>query len=226
METGRPGSLGRSPLRIRTGPVRSRPMLNWELLTAALDARRGTPMFVQLSEALAGDIRSGRLKPGDPLPGNPRARHPAPRPPEHDHRRLQGADVAQGLVEARRGGGTFVSGQALSTFEDVAGSTPASRVPTYAVPPPPRPLPLTFRPIPVGVDALPRGARRAAVPGGGPVARLPQRPVAATAGSSSATATLGATRISAAGSPPCSPTPRALRREENVMVTRGSQQAI
>ena len=44
-------------------------MLNWELLTAALDPRRGTPVFVQLSEALANDIRTGRLKPGDPLPG-------------------------------------------------------------------------------------------------------------------------------------------------------------
>jgi hypothetical protein len=44
-------------------------MLNWELLTIALDTRRGSPLFVQLSEALANDIRTGRLKPGDALPG-------------------------------------------------------------------------------------------------------------------------------------------------------------
>ena len=132
-------------------------MLNWELLTAALDARRGTPMFVQLSEALAGDIRSGRLKPGDPLPGT---RALATLLRVHRNTIIAGYKelMSQGLVEARRGGGTFVSGQALSTFEDVAGSTPASRVPTYAVPPPPRPLPLTFPPDPRSALMLYRAA--------------------------------------------------------------------
>ena len=84
-------------------------MLNWELLTAALDARRGTPMFVQLSEALASDIRSGRLKPGDPLPGT---RALATLLRVHRTTIIAGYKelMAQGLVEARRGGGTFVSG--------------------------------------------------------------------------------------------------------------------
>src|SRR5215469_14156242 len=122
-------------------------MLNWELLTAALDARRGTPMFVQLSEALANDIRTGRLKPGDPLPGT-RALATVLR--VHRNTIIAGYKelMAQGLVEARRGGGTFVSGKALSTFEDLDGSPPASREPTYPLPPPLRPVPLIFPPDP------------------------------------------------------------------------------
>jgi hypothetical protein len=61
-------------------------MLNWELLTIALDTRRGSPLFVQLSEALANDIRTGRLKPGGRLAGNARSRHSTagePQPVEH-----------------------------------------------------------------------------------------------------------------------------------------------
>jgi len=124
-------------------------MLNWELLTAALDARRGTPMFVQLSEALAGDIRTGRLKPGDPLPGT---RALATLLRVHRNTIIAGYKelMAQGLVETRRGGGTFVSEQALSTFEDVDGAAPAARVPTYPVPPPPSPSPLILPPEPRG----------------------------------------------------------------------------
>ena len=120
-------------------------MLNWELLTTALDARRDSPMFVQLSEALASDIRTGRLKPGDPLPGT---RVLATRLRVHRNTVIAGYKelMAQGLVEARRGGGTFVSRGALSTFDDLDAAPPASRVPTYAIPPPPRPLPLTFPP--------------------------------------------------------------------------------
>jgi GntR family transcriptional regulator/MocR family aminotransferase len=122
-------------------------MLNWELLTTALDARRDSPMFVQLSEALASDIRTGRLKPGDPLPGT---RVLATRLRVHRNTVIAGYKelMAQGLVEARRGGGTFVSRGALSTFDDLDAAPPASRVPTYAIPPPPRPLPLTFPPDP------------------------------------------------------------------------------
>ncbi|HET9037775.1 MAG TPA: aminotransferase class I/II-fold pyridoxal phosphate-dependent enzyme, partial [Myxococcaceae bacterium] len=122
-------------------------MLNWELLTAALDARRGTPMFVQLSEALANDIRTGRLKPGDPLPGT---RALATLLRVHRNTIIAGYKelMAQGLVEARRGGGTFVSAQALSTFEELDGSPRVSREPTYPLPPPLRPLPLIFPPDP------------------------------------------------------------------------------
>jgi len=122
-------------------------MLNWELLTTALDTRRDSPMFVQLSEALANDIRTGRLKPGDPLPGT---RALANRLRVHRNTVIAGYKelMAQGLVEARRGGGTFISKGALSTFDELAEAPPASRVPTYAIPPPPRPLPLTFPPDP------------------------------------------------------------------------------
>src|SRR4030095_6599427 len=56
--------------------------------------------------------------------------------------------MAQGLVEPRRGGGTFVSAQALSTFEELDRSPAASREPTYPLPPPLRPLPLIFPPDP------------------------------------------------------------------------------
>jgi GntR family transcriptional regulator / MocR family aminotransferase len=122
-------------------------MLNWELLTAALDARRGTPMFVQLSEALANDIRTGRLKPGDPLPGT---RALATLLRVHRNTIIAGYKelMAQGLVEARRGGGTYVSAQAPSTFEELDRSPAASREPTYPLPPPLRPLPLIFPPDP------------------------------------------------------------------------------
>jgi GntR family transcriptional regulator / MocR family aminotransferase len=122
-------------------------MLNWELLTTALDPRRDSPMFVQLSEALANDIRTGRLKPGDPLPGT---RALATRLRVHrntiiaSYREL----MAQGLVQARKGGGTFVAEEAPSTFEDLDRSLPASRGPTYSIAPPPQPLPLIFPPDP------------------------------------------------------------------------------
>jgi len=56
--------------------------------------------------------------------------------------------MAQGLVQARRGGGTFVAEEALSTLQDLDRSPPAARAPTYSLPPPPQPLPLIFPPDP------------------------------------------------------------------------------
>src|SRR5262249_42181330 len=44
-------------------------MRKWDLLTAALDPHRGRPLFLQLSTAIANDIKKGRLRPGDALPG-------------------------------------------------------------------------------------------------------------------------------------------------------------
>ncbi len=122
-------------------------MLNWELLTAALDPRRGSPMFVQLSEALANDIRIGRLKPGDPLPGT---RALATRLRVHRNTIIAGYKelMAQGLVQARRGGGTFVAKEALSSLQDLDRAPPASRARTYSVVPPPQPMPLIFPPDP------------------------------------------------------------------------------
>jgi len=139
------------PLKIRfcdfewTGTIPA--MLNWELLTIALDPRRDSPMFVQLSEALANDIRTGRLKPGDALPGT---RVLASRLRVHRNTIIAGYKelMAQGLLQARRGGGTFVADGALSTLQDLDRAPPASRARTYAVAPPPRPLPLIFPPDP------------------------------------------------------------------------------
>ena len=102
-------------------------MLNWELLTAALDPRRDSPLFLQLSNAVADDIRSGRLKPGDALPGT---RALAARLGVHRNTVIAGYQelVSEGLREARWGGGTFV-----------AQSPAASPVaPPRAAPSPPR----------------------------------------------------------------------------------------
>jgi len=132
-------------------------MLNWELLTIALDPRRDSPMFVQLSEALANDIRIGRLKPGDPLPGT---RALATRLRVHRNTIIAGYRelMAQGLVQARRGGGTFVADEALTTLQALDRSPRAVRERTYVIPPPPRPLPLIFPPDPRNALILYRAA--------------------------------------------------------------------
>jgi len=44
-------------------------MRGWAL-TIALDPQREQPLFLQLANAIAEDIRRGRLKPGDALPGS------------------------------------------------------------------------------------------------------------------------------------------------------------
>jgi GntR family transcriptional regulator/MocR family aminotransferase len=201
-------------------------MLNWELLTAALDARRGTPMFVQLSEALANDIRTGRLKPGDALPGT-RALATVLR--VHRNTIIAGYKelMAQGLVEARRGGGTFVSDGALSTFEELDRSPLASRDPTYPIPPPLRPVPLIFPPDPRTALILYRAA---------PDVR--QFPAAALARAFRMALRRHARRLLNYGDPrghedlrrglaTMLSYSRGLSVEpSNVMVTRGSQQAI
>ncbi len=151
-------------------------MLNWELLTAALDHRRDSPMFVQLSEALANDIRNGRLKPGDPLPGT---RALATRLRVHRNTIIAGYKelMAQGLLQARRGGGTFVAEEALSTLQELDRAPPTSRAPTYSVAPPPQPLPLIFPPDPPNrTEPLSGGAGRAVVPDLGACPCLPERP--------------------------------------------------
>ena len=49
--------------------VRGKPMRSWQH-TVVLDPSRSEPLFLQLSEALQQDIRSGRLRPGMRLPGS------------------------------------------------------------------------------------------------------------------------------------------------------------
>jgi len=143
----------------------------WELLTTALDPRRPAPLFLQLANAVAEDIRKGRLKAGDALPGT---RVLAERLGVHRNTVIAGYQelALQGFVRARKGGGTFVTDRAKPT----AAPPPSPRPPpTYAVPPPlpaqPMPPPdprgplMMFRGVPdvrlLPAEALARAFRRA-----------------------------------------------------------------
>ena len=148
-------------------------MRNWELLTLALVPRRGSPLFQQLSNALADDIRSGRLNPGDALPGT---RALAARLRVNRNTIIAGYQdlIAQGLVCTRHGGGTFVAESAKLPQRAPPPSKP-SRLPNYAlgpplppppmVPPDPRSALMMFRGVPdvrlLPAEALARGFRRA-----------------------------------------------------------------
>jgi DNA-binding transcriptional regulator YhcF (GntR family) len=96
-------------------------MRHWEL-AVSLDPQRAQPLFLQLADAIADDIRRGRLRPDDPLPGS------------RELAGLLGLNrntivaayeelAAQGSVRTRIGGGTFIaatrplprSGSAAST---------------------------------------------------------------------------------------------------------------
>jgi len=118
-------------------------MRKWELLTSALDPARRLPFFLQLSNAIADDIRKGRLKPGDALPGT---RVLAESLGVHRNTVIAGYRelVAQGLASARRGGGTFVAECAMP-LPRVRAVPLAPPPPTYAVGPP---LPLRGIPPP------------------------------------------------------------------------------
>jgi GntR family transcriptional regulator / MocR family aminotransferase len=82
-------------------------MRKWELLTRTLDARRRSPLYLQLSNAFADDIRKGRLKPGEALPGT---RVLAEQLGVHRTTVMSAYQelVAEGLARTRTGGGTFV----------------------------------------------------------------------------------------------------------------------
>jgi GntR family transcriptional regulator/MocR family aminotransferase len=155
-------------------------MRKWEL-TLSLDGKRGLPLFLQLSSAVANDIRSGRLKPGEALPGT---RALAERLGVHRSTVIAGYRelVAEGLVQTRWGGGTFVA-ERFKLPPRAPARGPArptewpSREPSYALPPPLPPLPMQtpdllprgtlmmFRSVPdprlLPVDALSRAFRRA-----------------------------------------------------------------
>ncbi|HEY1908038.1 MAG TPA: PLP-dependent aminotransferase family protein [Myxococcaceae bacterium] len=148
-------------------------MRKWQLLTSALDSRRDTPLFLQLSDALGDAIRDGRLKPGDALPGT---RQLATRMHVHRNTIIAGYRelVSEGLVRARHGGGTFVTGGRPSPLR-APPAAPASRAPSYEVAPPLPPPPMIppdpggalmmFRGVPdvrlLPAEALARGFRRA-----------------------------------------------------------------
>src|SRR5690348_6287533 len=112
------------------------PMRRWAL-TIALDPQRNQPLFLQLANAIAEDIRRGRLKPGDPLPGS------------RELAELLGVNrntvvagyaelVAEGLLCTRVGGGTFVAQAPAATGAPLATS---SEFPTYALAEPAYPPP-------------------------------------------------------------------------------------
>ena len=116
-------------------------MRKWRLLTAALDPADPRPLYMQLSNAIAEDIRKGRLKPGDPLPGT---RVLAQQLRIHRNTAIAGYQelIAQGLVSARSGGGTFVA----TVVPPLAGPgriALRSGRPTFPVASPIPPVPMT-----------------------------------------------------------------------------------
>jgi GntR family transcriptional regulator/MocR family aminotransferase len=118
----------------------------WEL-TVTLDAGSELPLFLQLSSAIADDIRRGRLRAGDALPGS---RALADRLGVHRNTVIAsyGELVAEGLVITRKGGGTFVA--TPPPLPDSSTGAPPLGVPDYALAaplpflPPPRHAPGTL----------------------------------------------------------------------------------
>jgi len=112
-------------------------MRRWEL-GVALDPAREQPLFLQLADGIADDIRRGRLKPGDALPGS---RELAELLGVNRNTIIAGYGelAAEGLVATRVGGGTFV----LSATRDAPTIVPSvADVPSYALTPSlPPPLP-------------------------------------------------------------------------------------
>ena len=82
-------------------------MRSWQH-TVVLDPSRSEPLFLQLSEALQQDIRSGRLRPGTRLPGS---RSLAESLGIHRNTVLAGYAelISQGWLCTRPAGGTFVA---------------------------------------------------------------------------------------------------------------------
>lgn len=126
-------------------------MRRWEL-SIALDASREQPLFLQPASAIAEDIRRGRLKPGEPLPGS---RELADHLGINRNTVIACYDelVAEGLLNTRIGGGTFVA-QSLQA-PNAPRSLPSNALPTYALSPAIHPAQLTDTPAP-GVLVLSR----------------------------------------------------------------------
>ena len=110
-------------------------MRRWEL-TLTLDPAHPQPLFLQLARAITDAIRRGRLKPGEALPGT---RELAGLLGVNRNTVVAGyAELAaEGLVQTRVGGGTFVATQAPAP-RPPAGA--GERAPTYELAPP-LPLP-------------------------------------------------------------------------------------
>ncbi|MEO8701263.1 MAG: PLP-dependent aminotransferase family protein [Kofleriaceae bacterium] len=101
-------------------------MRKWELLTTALDPELEVPLFLQLANAIASDIRAGRLRPGDALPGT---RVLAQQLGIHRNTALAGYQdlLEQGLVSTRSGGGTFIADPPKRVITTRASAVSAKR---------------------------------------------------------------------------------------------------
>ncbi|MFC3651836.1 PLP-dependent aminotransferase family protein [Dyella humi] len=101
-------------------------MRRWAL-TIALDPQGELPIFLQLANAIADDIRCGRLKVGEPLPGT---RELAEQLCVNRNTVVAGYEelAAEGLVHTRIGGGTFVA----SSLPPATRAAPSAQdTPTY-----------------------------------------------------------------------------------------------
>src|SRR5690349_11922102 len=108
-------------------------MRRWEL-SLALDQRREQPLFLQLANAIAADIRRGRLKPGEALPGS---RELAELLGVNRNTIVAGYGelVAEGLVNTRIGGGTFVAaGGKMPLARAALAANAPDDAPTYSLP--------------------------------------------------------------------------------------------
>ena len=85
----------------------TRPVRPWQL-AVTLDPGADQPVFVQIAQAVAADIRRGRLRPGDPLPGS---RALAEALGVHRNTVLAAFRelTAEGWIASERARGTFVS---------------------------------------------------------------------------------------------------------------------
>jgi GntR family transcriptional regulator/MocR family aminotransferase len=122
-------------------------MRRWEL-AVALDPARELPLFLQLARGIADDIGRGRLKPGEALPGS---RELADCLGVNRNTVVAGYGelVAEGLVNTRVGGGTFVAESVPGSPGPTAPSgNAATDAPTYALAPSLHPRAHTVAPRP------------------------------------------------------------------------------
>jgi GntR family transcriptional regulator/MocR family aminotransferase len=128
-----------------TGTIPS--VRTWELLTVALDSGRGSPLYLQLANAISDGIGNGRFKPREALPGT---RVLAQQLGVHRGTVIAAYQelVAQGLARTRQGGGTFVAEPAVPHGPS-AGARPPATPPTFMVPQAPPLWPLHL-PDPLG----------------------------------------------------------------------------
>jgi GntR family transcriptional regulator/MocR family aminotransferase len=134
-------------------------MARWEL-TVPLDEGSPTPRFVQISRAIAEDVRRGRLRPGDALPGS---RALAVSLGVHRNTVLAAYQEleAQGWIVTTPGRGTFVAASLPEDAFDASARVLSTRVPSglgFPLAPLPEPsAPPRGTPLPPGTLVLSSG---------------------------------------------------------------------